>query len=46
MAVKPTAWPTIAIQQQACEKSEITGVTWHTLRHTFASCLLDRGSTS
>ena len=29
--------------QQACEKAEITGVTWHTQRHTFASRLLDRG---
>jgi integrase len=27
----------------ACEKAEISGVTWHTLRHTFASRLLDRG---
>jgi integrase len=27
----------------ACEKAGITGVTWHTLRHTFASRLLDRG---
>jgi len=27
----------------ACEKAEIQGVTWHTLRHTFASRLLDRG---
>ena len=27
----------------ACEKSGITGVTWHTLRHTFASRLVDRG---
>ncbi len=29
--------------QLACEKAEIQGVTWHTLRHTFASRLLDRG---
>lgn len=27
----------------ACEKAKITGVTWHTLRHTFASRLLERG---
>ena len=27
----------------ACRKAEIEGVTWHTLRHTFASRLLDRG---
>ena len=27
----------------ACRKAGISGVTWHTLRHTFASCLLDRG---
>jgi integrase len=27
----------------ACEKSGIEEVTWHTLRHTFASRLLDRG---
>ena len=27
----------------ACEKAEISGVTWHTLRHTFASRLLERG---
>ena len=27
----------------ACQKAEMTGVTWHTLRHTFASRLLDRG---
>jgi integrase len=27
----------------ACRKAGITGVTWHTLRHTFASRLLDRG---
>jgi integrase len=27
----------------ACQKAGITGVTWHTLRHTFASRLLDRG---
>jgi integrase len=27
----------------ACEKAEIQGVTWHTLRHTFASRLLGRG---
>lgn len=26
-----------------CKKAGITGVTWHTLRHTFASRLLDRG---
>jgi integrase len=29
--------------QLAWEKAEIKGVTWHTLRHTFASRLLDRG---
>ncbi|HEY6945518.1 MAG TPA: site-specific integrase, partial [Candidatus Acidoferrum sp.] len=29
--------------QHACEKAEIKGVTWHTLRHTFASRLLNRG---
>jgi integrase len=29
--------------QLACRKAEISGVTWHTLRHTFASRLLDRG---
>lgn len=28
----------------ACRKAGITGVTWHTLRHTFASRLLDRGT--
>jgi integrase len=27
----------------ACDKAGISGVTWHTLRHTFASRLLDRG---
>jgi integrase len=27
----------------ACRKAGITGVTWHTLRHTFATRLLDRG---
>jgi integrase len=27
----------------ACRKADIEGVTWHTLRHTFASRLLDRG---
>src|ERR1700674_766566 len=27
----------------ACRKTEIEGVTWHTLRHTFASRLLNRG---
>jgi len=27
----------------ACKKAGITGVTWHTLRHTFASRLLERG---
>jgi integrase len=27
----------------ACQKAGITGVTWHTLRHTFATRLLDRG---
>jgi site-specific recombinase XerD len=29
--------------QLACKKAEIKGVTWHTLRHTFASRLLNRG---
>jgi len=27
----------------ACKKAKIEGVTWHTLRHTFASRLLERG---
>jgi integrase len=27
----------------ACEKSGISGVTWHTLRHTFASRLVNSG---
>lgn len=27
----------------ACQKAGIEGVTWHTLRHTFASRLLERG---
>jgi len=27
----------------ACEKAKIEGVTWHTLRHTFASRLVNRG---
>ncbi|MGC2330798.1 MAG: site-specific integrase [Candidatus Acidiferrales bacterium] len=27
----------------ACRKAGISGVTWHTLRHTFASRLVDRG---
>jgi integrase len=27
----------------ACRNAGISGVTWHTLRHTFASRLLDRG---
>jgi integrase len=27
----------------ACQKAGITGVTWHTLRHTFATRLLDPG---
>lgn len=29
--------------QRACKKAGITDVTWHTLRHTFASRLLNRG---
>jgi len=28
----------------ACRKAGIEGVTWHTLRHTFASRVLDRGA--
>jgi len=28
----------------ACRKAGIGGVTWHTLRHTFASRLLERGA--
>ncbi len=28
----------------ACRKAGISGVTWHTLRHTFASRLLERGA--
>jgi site-specific recombinase XerD len=27
----------------ACRKARISGVTWHTLRHTFASRLVNRG---
>ena len=27
----------------ACKNAEVTGVTWHTLRHTFALRLLGRG---
>jgi integrase len=27
----------------ACQKAGLTGVSWHTLRHTFATRLLDRG---
>jgi site-specific recombinase XerD len=30
--------------QLAWEKAKISGVTWHTLRHTFASSLLERGA--
>ena len=30
--------------QHACKKADIEGVTWHTLRHTFASRLLERGA--
>jgi len=29
--------------QLACRKAGISGVTWHTLRHTFASRLVNRG---
>jgi integrase len=29
--------------QSACRKAAISGVTWHTLRHTFASRLVNRG---
>jgi len=28
----------------ACRKARISGVTWHTLRHTFASRLVNRGA--
>jgi len=37
-------WVLDAGLQLVCEKAEIEGVTWHTLRHTFASRLLDRGA--
>jgi integrase-like protein len=30
--------------EKACEEAKIEGVTWHTLRHTFASRLLERGA--
>ncbi len=30
--------------ENACEGAKIEGVTWHTLRHTFASRLLERGA--
>ncbi len=30
--------------ENACEQAKIEGVTWHTLRHTFASRLLERGA--
>lgn len=29
--------------EKACKKASIYGVTWHTLRHTFASRLVSRG---
>jgi beta-lactamase superfamily II metal-dependent hydrolase len=32
------------VARYVCEKAEITGVTWHTMRHTFASRLLNRGA--
>lgn len=38
-------WSSLCRLQQACKKAGIEPIGWHTLRHTFASQLVNRGAT-